>query len=118
MVEGLLCAHARWIYFDHKTEANLGLITGGSYEHAMNRISIGSEEVPFPAAYRRLARLLVNGDLIEGIKDTLSERGLLRAVAHADSDKPTDTRLAACDRAGFRIEEREGVEVRILDLEE
>jgi len=104
-------------YFDHVEEAELGLITGGSFEHALNRITMGGEQAPIPAAYRRLARLLVNGTLIDGLKDTLSERGLLRAIARSDSpNKPHDTRLAACDRAGFRVEEREGVQVRILDL--
>lgn len=104
------------VRFDHVEEANLGLITGGSYEHAMNRITLGGEQSPIPAAYRRLARLLSNGDLIDGLKDTLSERGLLRAVAYSHSPKPHDTRLAMFDRAGFRVEKREDSQVRILDL--
>lgn len=102
--------------FDHLHEANLGIITGGSYEHALNRITLGGEEAPIPSAYRRLSRLLVNGALIDGLKDTLSERGLLRAVAFSDSPKPHDTRLAMFDRAGFRVEDRNQRQVRILDL--
>lgn len=103
-------------YFDHVEEANLSLITGGSYEHAMKRIDFGGEQSPIPSAYRRLARLLVNGSMIDGIKDTLSERGLLRAVAFSDSEKPHDTRLAMFDRADFRTEDRQDKQVRILDL--
>ena len=102
--------------FDHLEEANIGMITGGSYEHAMNRLTLGGEQAPIPSAYRRLARLMENGSLTDGLKDTLSERGLIRAVAYTDSDKPTDTRLALFDRAGFRTETREDTEVRILDL--
>jgi hypothetical protein len=102
--------------FDHLEEANIGLLTGGSYEHAMNRIALGGEQAPIPAAYRRLARLLANGSLLDGLKDTLSERGLLRAVAYSDSPKPHDTRLAMFDRAGFRVVTRNDKQVRILDL--
>lgn len=103
-------------YFNHVEEANLGLVTGGSYENALKRIELGGEQAPIPAAYRRLARLLANGSLQDGLKDTLSERGLLRAVAYSDSDKPHDTRLAMFDRADFRVEERDDKQVRIMDL--
>ena len=103
-------------YFDPLEEANLGLLTGGSFENALKRIELGGEQAPIPAAYRRLARLLVNGSLQDGLLDTLSERGLLRAVAYSDSPKPHDTRLALFDRAGFRVEERSDKQVRILDL--
>lgn len=103
-------------YFDHLEEANIGIVTGGSYEGAMMRLNMGGDQAPIPAAYRRLNRLLVNGSLVEGIKDTLAERGLVRAVAYSASDKPEDTRLAMFDRASFYKETRTDKEVRILDL--
>lgn len=102
--------------FDHLTEANLGLVTGASHAQAIARITTRDAHTPLPAAYRRLARLFVNGSLIESIKDTLAERGLERAVAY-NTSYPNDTkRLDVCDRAGFRTELRHGISVKILDL--
>ena len=105
-------------YFDHLSEANLAIISGSSFEHAMQRANNQGEHAPIPSAYRRLSRLLQHGDMTMAIQDTLAERGLVRAIAFAEDDtKPVDTRLAMFDRAGFRTEERAGKMVRILDLE-
>lgn len=106
-------------YFDHRTEANLALVSGGSAEVAMNRLKMDLPEHPTPAAYRRMSRLLSHGGMCDAIKDCLSERGLLRAVAYAEDDtKPEDTRMAMFDRAGFRTEQRDDKGVRVLDLED
>lgn len=95
----------------------MGMITGTSFDHAMKRIDMGGESAPIPAAYRRLARLIQNGDLQEALRDTLALRGLERCVAINDhSEKSDDVRLAFLDRAGWRKEKRGDTEVRILDL--
>lgn len=104
-------------YFDHSTEANIGMITGGSFDGAMKILNQGGQPPPLPAAYRRLNRLLQNGQMEEVLKDTLAERGLERAVAYNHSEKNQAVRLAMFDRAGWRAEERDGVQIRILDLE-
>ena len=105
-------------YFDHLEEANLGIVTGGSVESAIQRINLGGEQAPIPAAYRRLNRLLEHGDMTMVIQDTLAERGLLRAVAYTDERRKSEhSRLAMFDRAGFRSEKRGDRTVRILDLE-
>ena len=102
--------------FDHKTEANIGLITGPSYQTALNRISLGGDYAPQPEAYRRIARLLKNGSLEDSLLDTLSERGLLRCVAYTD-EQPEEKRLALVERAGWREETRDGKLVYVLDLD-
>jgi len=105
-------------YFNPAEEASLAIVSGGSFESAMKRANNVGQHAPIPAVYRRLSRLFEHGEMTMAIKDTLAERGLLRAVAYAESDeKPVDTRLAMFDRAGFRKELRAGKLVRILDLE-
>ena len=105
-------------HLEQLEEANIGLISGGSYEGALKRMSMGGESAPYPSAYRRLNRLMMSGALNEQIKDTLAERGLLRAVAINDhKNKSDDVRLGIFDRAGWRKEKRGETTVRVLDLE-
>lgn len=99
--------------FDIKTEANLGLLTGSSLEAAVASVNhIDAKRPIYGAAMRRLARLLTHGYLVESVRDTLSERGLERAVAYSDSGANLDM----FGRAGFKQEHRDGLLFYTLDL--
>lgn len=99
--------------FDYKTEANLGLLTGSSLKSAVASVNhIDAKRPVYGAAMRRLARLLTHGDLTDSIQDTLSERGLERAVAYSTSNLNLDM----FERAGFKQEHRDGLLLYTLDL--
>ena len=99
--------------FDHKTEANLGLLTGSSLKSAVSSVNDITVKRPvYGAAMRRVARLLTTGDLRESIKDTLSERGLERAVAYSTKNLNLDM----FERAGFKQKHRDGLLLYTLDL--
>lgn len=116
---GLLIAqhHDRHVHqaFDHRNEMNLGILCAGSWEHALKMLNSNEPEAPHnPPVIRRLARLMLNGPLIEHFKDTMSERGTERMVVYGD--KMNHTSYSIFDRAGFRKETRGETECRILDL--
>jgi hypothetical protein len=103
-------------YFDHATEANIGLVCAGSMQHAMNMINQGQGHLGHNAAVvRRLSRLLSNEDLSDQIGNTVALRGLERAVAYSVDDD-SGKKLAMFERAGWKADQRGNKTVWVLSI--
>jgi hypothetical protein len=102
--------------FDHTKEANLALATGSSYIDAITNHNNKTSSSYYPAAMRRIYRLMIHGSLNNRLKDTLTERGLLRLVAYYAGENPEiRDKYQSLDTLGWRQETRNNKIVYVLD---
>ena len=103
-------------YFDHKTEGNLSLSTGGTLAQAINNHNNQRADVVLYPVMRRLVRLLQYSDLNKELQDTITQRGLERLVAYAANETTVvDNRYRVLSDLGWRREGRHGKVVYVLD---
>ena len=101
-------------YFDHATEANIGIVAAGSLQAGIEMINNGRAHIGHnPTVIRRINRLLTHGDLSTQIGNTLTERGLDAAIVYA-VEGDTHKKYKMFERAGWEKDTRADKNVFIL----